>query len=193
MKKHTFTVAFNKALTQFCTIIGAVTITHFVLTYYGLMDYRYSLAILAGISAIIATVSLSGINRYQYSQKSGWKIFYIIPLAGIALLYLIVLEPTMPYRWLGFIIFILIVGIPADMVINRESHGFLQTLKLSKWDILTDIVISGIAGCIIAFNWSNSILVCATLFIAYAIIVLWNFSINSKGPKHTNTNANNAE
>lgn len=191
MKKlSSFGQAFNKALTQFCTILGTITITHYLLTYYGLMDYWYAFALLATISATVVLITLGGINMYQKFKSICWKTFYVIPLTGITLTVLIILEPTLPYRCIGFMLFILMIGIPADMFINRKAHDFFGTLQaLSKWDILTDITISGIAGYIISYHWSNALIVSVTLIIAYAIIILWNFSINSKGPKHTNNNA----
>lgn len=196
-KPRQFGTALNKALTQFCTIISAVTITYWVMTFYGLMEFEYSLAIFAGVAALIATFTISGINRYKISKRIGWKLFYAIPLAGIALLFLISLEATLPFKWLGFIVFIIMVGIPADMFINNKSKNFFKAFKsLSRWDVITDLAISCIAGYVVSSNWDNPIIVVPTLLGAYAIIVLWNFSINSKGPKgpksNTTNNTNNA-
>ncbi len=191
-KSNFFTSAFIKAISQFCSIIGAVMLTFFIFYHYGIKSW-YSLVISVVVSAILANITIGGIKRYLLRRRKILKIFYTIPLAGIVLLFLIVLEPSMPYRWIGFMIFILMVGIPADMIINCEPNkGLFGALtSLNSWDIITDIAISMIAGYIVASYWSNAIIIVITLIIAYAIILLWNFSVNSKGPKHSNNN--NAE
>lgn len=171
-----------KIITQICTILGTISMTFFVLSSFGLTNNWYYLLILAGVPAVLSPITIAAINRWEDTRK-WWKVAYAIPIAGVTLLFLILSEPTLPYRSIGFIILILLVGIPADIVVNRKSTGFFSSLKPNVWDIITDIAISCISGYIIAINWSNSITVIATLLIADAIMILWNFSIRSKGPR----------